>query len=71
MKILHITDFHYSSESKLMKDMIDSIINKIKESGHKFDFILFTGDLVFSGTCKENFDKACFAFISVPFLTGH
>lgn len=59
MKVLHITDFHYSSDNKLMKDMIDSIINKIKESNHKFDFILFTGDLVFNGTCKENFEKAC------------
>ena len=59
MKILHITDFHYSSDNKLMRDMIDSIINKIKESNHKFDFILFTGDLVFSGTSNENFKKAC------------
>ena len=36
MKVLHITDFHYSSDNKLMKDMIDSIIDKIKESNHKF-----------------------------------
>ncbi len=64
MKILHITDFHYSSESKLMNDMIDSIINKIKELGHKFDFILFTGDLVFSGTCQENFEKACLVLLN-------
>ena len=44
--------------------MLDSIISKIKESGHKFDFILFTGDLVFSGTCPENFEKACFVLLN-------
>ncbi len=58
MNILHITDFHYSSESSLQIKVVQAIINKIKEINTKIDLVLFTGDLVNTGNKIENFFNA-------------
>ena len=70
MNILHITDFHYSSNSKNeapQNRVIASFIENLKSSESKIDFIFFTGDLVFSGENIDDFyqikkifiDKIC------------
>ena len=58
MKILHITDFHYSNGSSLQTKVIQSIIKTLKESEINIDFVFFTGDLVQSGTRSTTFNDA-------------
>ena len=43
MKILHITDFHYSKESQLQIKVVKSIVNTLKEQELNIDFVFFTG----------------------------
>jgi len=58
MNILHITDFHFSSESSLQAKVVQSIIKTIAEQNVKIDLVFFTGDLVQSGTKLETFRAA-------------
>jgi len=58
MKILHITDFHYSKESSLQLKVVDSIISTLLNEGCKIDLVFFTGDLVQNGNKIENFKNA-------------
>lgn len=59
MKILHLTDLHYSSKTKHKIDSIVKEFNKfVKEKNIKPDIIVFTGDLVFSGKDIEDFNNA-------------
>ncbi|HEY5535977.1 MAG TPA: metallophosphoesterase [Ignavibacteria bacterium] len=60
MKILHISDFHYS-KSKLEKAKYKTFISKYLEHITKIkniDFIIFTGDLVDRGNNSEDFNIA-------------
>jgi len=59
MKILHITDLHFQKDENCkynMQSIVETIINKNK--GTIIDFIVFTGDLVFSGDDVVNFYEA-------------
>lgn len=59
MKILHITDFHYSSDAKHQDDqnkIVDALINDL--AGESIDLVFFTGDLVFSGKKPSDFKEA-------------
>lgn len=58
MNILHISDFHYSGETPLLKKIIPAITSSLKQSGKSVDFILFTGDLVDKGNVKRHFEDA-------------
>lgn len=58
MNIVHITDFHLkSSKQDVFQQglIIDKIIEQIKSSKEKIDFVFFTGDLVNSGTKLDDF----------------
>ncbi len=59
MKILHISDFHYRNEKRYQnkqESIVDALTKEIKEE--KIDFVIFSGDLVFNGTRKNDFFKA-------------
>ncbi len=59
MRILHIGDFHYKSKARNFDQ--ESIIKKFLNhlaSKEKIDFVIFSGDLVFSGSNQDDFDKA-------------
>lgn len=59
MKILHLTDFHYSSDSSSkakQKRVIDQFLAKSKDE--EIDFVFFTGDLTFSGKRFDDFIEA-------------
>lgn len=58
MNILHITDFHYNADTRIMSKIIPSMIACLKSSGKQIDFILFTGDLVFNGSNAKHFEEA-------------
>lgn len=58
MNILHITDFHYNGDRRIMDKIIPTIIKVVKNSGKQIDFIFFTGDLVFNGGVTRHFDEA-------------
>jgi 2',3'-cyclic-nucleotide 2'-phosphodiesterase (5'-nucleotidase family) len=60
MRILHLTDFHYSKKNKNQHDqhkIIDSLVNDLKDE-RKIDFLFFTGDLVNTGENQEDFFEA-------------
>lgn len=58
MKILHITDFHYSESAPRydFDKIVDIIIESCKDES--IDFVLFTGDLVYSGESAGAFNEA-------------
>ena len=59
MLILHISDFHFDGgNTRVVDDVIEKLVSVIKENNKKVDFILFTGDLVFSATVKSHFNQA-------------
>ena len=58
MNILHISDLHYDGSSKLTDTVVEKIVTSLKEKNKQVDFILFTGDLVFSATVKAHFNQA-------------
>jgi len=66
MKILHLTDFHYSNKEKIeliQKRLVRSLTKAIK--GQKVDFIFFTGDLVLQGGNEKDFENASKIFLEV------
>jgi len=64
MRILHITDFHYTKESTLEVKVVNSIIDTIIKEKIKIDFVFFTGDLVQAGNSVEIFQYACDALFN-------
>jgi DNA repair exonuclease SbcCD nuclease subunit len=58
MNILHITDFHYSEETKALTDVVSAIVEALGRLTEKIDFVLFTGDLVQNGSIKDDYSKA-------------
>lgn len=60
MKILHITDYHYDPSAKYLFDQqnyLKKILDSAKKSG-PFDFVIFSGDLVYSGKDPKDFASA-------------
>lgn len=58
MRILYLSDFHYKSSAKdiaIQSILIDKLIETLRLQ-EKVDFILFTGDLVFSGSECTDFE---------------
>lgn len=59
MKIIHLTDFHFKGDKHSISsqaEVIDKLCEQVK--GMEIDLLLFTGDLVYNGSKKENFFKA-------------
>lgn len=59
MRILHISDFHFSSSAKdiaAQKLLIDKLVDNLQEGS--IDFLIFSGDLVFSGSQVSDFKQA-------------
>jgi len=65
MKILHITDFHYSSESTKQIKVVQSIVKTILANRINIDIVFFTGDLVQNGSKLETFENANSALFKV------
>ncbi|MGF7077161.1 metallophosphoesterase [Mucilaginibacter sp. 3215] len=60
MRILHLTDFHYQSSKKVQFDqtkLIESLVTRIKTEA-QINFLIFSGDLVQSGSNKADFERA-------------
>ncbi|MFS4481736.1 metallophosphoesterase [Hyunsoonleella sp. 2307UL5-6] len=66
MKILHITDLHYTNRiggrTKQQK-LIEKFLVDIKEKALNIDYVIFSGDLVNDGSNKKDFDIACNEFL--------
>lgn len=58
MRILHISDLHYDGNSRGVEMMLAKMTMLLTDNHKSVDFILFTGDLVFSGSEKKHFAKA-------------
>lgn len=58
MNILHISDLHYDGENRKLDSVLSNIVKVLKKENKNVDFIIFTGDLVQSGTVKDNFNAA-------------
>jgi predicted MPP superfamily phosphohydrolase len=59
MRILHIGDFHFKSKGRGFDQ--ETVVSKFIEHlslKEKIDFVFFSGDLVFSGSNSEDFEKA-------------
>jgi predicted MPP superfamily phosphohydrolase len=69
VRILHITDLHYSSKPKAARDrLLQNFINDLKKQ--EYDIILFTGDIVNSGS-KGDFESVFENFIKkIPSSTA-
>ncbi|MEK6482446.1 metallophosphoesterase [Catalinimonas sp. 4WD22] len=60
MRILHLTDFHYGKKYKSKVDrMFPSLLKKLGEISKekKIDYVVFSGDLVYSGKEIEDFKE--------------
>ncbi|MFM2386603.1 MAG: hypothetical protein RL660_1360 [Bacteroidota bacterium] len=59
MRILHLSDFHYSSNKNefQQRNIVTLLIAALKKSG-KIDLVIFSGDLVFSGERAQDFAEA-------------
>jgi len=67
MRILHLSDLHFGDKFKEKIDrMLPSFLDAIKEinSDQNIDLIVFTGDLVWSGTSIEKFNEVDEKFIN-------
>jgi predicted MPP superfamily phosphohydrolase len=65
MRLLHITDFHYSEKNIADQDKLVDRLVEVVNQGENIDIILFSGDLVLQGgNSGRNFDKAKNAFLS-------
>lgn len=58
MNILHLSDLHYDGSSRPMETIVSSVVDALKTNNKKVDYILFTGDLVYSATVKSHFATA-------------
>lgn len=61
MKILHITDFHFLGDEKSRETeirLVDVLKRTLGKYSGQIDFVLFTGDLVWSGENKDYFLEA-------------
>ncbi len=62
INILHLSDLHWSSNANtdicIVRDALLRDIERLELSGQKADIVIFSGDLVFSGTNPKDFSKA-------------
>lgn len=61
MKILHITDLHYTNKigsRTKQKKLADNFIEDLTKNVHGIDFIIFSGDLVNDGSSVSDFQLA-------------
>lgn len=68
LTILHFSDVHWHAKNEeavktVQTAMIEDINTLKAQEGIKFDFALFTGDLVLAGENRDDFDKAHSAVI--------
>ncbi len=66
MRILHLTDLHFTSEiGKLTKQdkLISNFKKDLKLNVDNIDFVIFSGDLVLNGSKSDDFNKAYKEFI--------
>lgn len=61
IRILHLTDFHFSNEKRaipIQNRLVDAMIKSLENEKGKIDFLFFTGDLVNSGKLYSDFTDA-------------
>jgi predicted MPP superfamily phosphohydrolase len=61
MRILHITDFHFSNKSSEVhrqSKVVEKTLESFDQFKVQFDYIFFTGDLVYSGSSVAAFEEA-------------
>jgi len=61
LKILHLTDFHYTEKKTsipVQNRLIETLSKSLKKDNLKIDFIFFTGDLVDRGNKLDHFFNA-------------
>ncbi|WCO03169.1 metallophosphoesterase family protein [Psychroserpens ponticola] len=66
MKILHITDLHYTNQiggRTKQKKLLDNFFNDLEKNIDKIDFVIFSGDLVQRGDKIEDFELAKVNFL--------
>lgn len=67
MNILHLTDLHFNSESYekfTQHDMINKLLSFLKSLNKKIDLVIFSGDLVYSGSNSNDFIDAKKIFLN-------
>lgn len=70
MRIIHFSDLHYGRHNDRIERMLPVLIKELEiiNEEKKIDLIVFSGDLVWTGDNKKNFDTAKKEFID-PILT--
>lgn len=65
LKILHLTDLHYSKKNGINSNLLNKIIRAITKNikNNSIDLIIFSGDLVFTGEKIEDFHEVKDNFI--------
>ena len=66
MKILHITDLHYTNQiggRTKQKKLLDNFFNDLEKNVNEVDFVIFSGDLVQRGDKIEDFELARVNFL--------
>uniref|UniRef100_UPI003A932747 metallophosphoesterase family protein n=1 Tax=Bizionia sp. TaxID=1954480 RepID=UPI003A932747 len=66
MKILHITDLHYTNQiggRTKQKKLLDNFFNDLEKNVDEIDFVIFSGDLVQRGDKTEDFELAKVNFL--------
>ena len=66
MKILHITDLHYTNKigsRTKQKKLIDNFIDDLTKNVEDIDFVIFSGDLVNDGSSVSDFQLAREGFL--------
>lgn len=58
MNLLHVSDYHYDGNNQTADKIISAVIKSVKNAGKSIDFILFTGDLVNTGSVPRYFNEA-------------
>ena len=61
MKILHITDLHYTNQiggRTKQKKLLNNFFNDLEKNVNGIDFVIFSGDLVQNGNKVEDFELA-------------
>ena len=66
MRILHLTDLHFTNEignrTKQQK-LIDNLIKDFEQNVFEIDFVIFSGDIVKNGSNKKDFELVRNIFI--------
>jgi 3',5'-cyclic AMP phosphodiesterase CpdA len=68
LAFVHLSDLHYSRASEpnikiILKALINDLVSLRDQHGIVPDFVIFSGDLVYAGSSREDFDLARELFI--------